>query len=131
MTSPTVAWTERELQLQERLERGETVVLNARKGKDDAIKAWARKKGLLVYIGRTARGGWRENDWRNPPTAYPSKDTPEERTAACQRFAEYLAGRPDLLARIHELKGKALVCWCAPLPCHGDHLASLANQKKG
>ena len=26
-----------------------------------------------------------------------------------------------------ELKGKDLVCWCSPLPCHGDVLLELAN----
>ncbi|GAG87489.1 unnamed protein product, partial [marine sediment metagenome] len=26
-----------------------------------------------------------------------------------------------------ELKGKDLVCWCAPLPCHADVLLELAN----
>lgn len=32
------------------------------------------------------------------------------------------------MRKIHtELKGKILGCWCAPLPCHGDTLAELAN----
>ncbi len=29
---------------------------------------------------------------------------------------------------IEELRGKDLVCWCAPLPCHADILLELANQ---
>jgi len=28
---------------------------------------------------------------------------------------------------LDELIGKDLVCWCAPLPCHGDVLLKLAN----
>lgn len=32
-------------------------------------------------------------------------------------------GRPDP----SELRGKDLVCWCFPLPCHGDVLLELAN----
>jgi hypothetical protein len=28
---------------------------------------------------------------------------------------------------LHELRGKDLVCWCAPKPCHGDVLLRLAN----
>ena len=28
-----------------------------------------------------------------------------------------------------ELKGKNLVCWCAPKPCHADVLLELANAK--
>jgi hypothetical protein len=40
---------------------------------------------------------------------------------------------PGLLPRIHELRGRSLVCWCKPLPgrpdvpCHGDVLLELAN----
>ena len=29
---------------------------------------------------------------------------------------------------IRELKGKDLVCWCAPKPCHADVLLELANR---
>jgi len=29
--------------------------------------------------------------------------------------------------QLPELNGKDLVCWCAPLPCHGDILLRLAN----
>lgn len=34
----------------------------------------------------------------------------------------------DLVAR---LRGKDLVCWCAPLPCHADVLLELANAADG
>lgn len=30
-------------------------------------------------------------------------------------------------AWLDELKGKDLICWCAPLPCHADVLLELAN----
>ena len=30
---------------------------------------------------------------------------------------------------IDSLRGKDLVCWCAPLPCHADVLIELANRK--
>ena len=32
-----------------------------------------------------------------------------------------------LVSYLTELKGKDLVCWCAPLPCHADILLELAN----
>jgi len=32
-----------------------------------------------------------------------------------------------LINDIEELRGKDLVCWCAPLPCHADILLELAN----
>ena len=33
-----------------------------------------------------------------------------------------------LTSQIKELRGKDLVCWCAPLPCHADILLELANK---
>ncbi len=30
---------------------------------------------------------------------------------------------------LEELREKDLVCWCAPLPCHGDLLLELANKE--
>jgi hypothetical protein len=33
-----------------------------------------------------------------------------------------------LINDVHELRGKDLVCWCAPEPCHGDLLLKLANE---
>lgn len=35
----------------------------------------------------------------------------------------------ELLKDINELKGKDLVCWCSPLPCHADVLLELANEE--
>jgi len=29
---------------------------------------------------------------------------------------------------LEDLKGKDLVCWCSPLPCHADVLLELANK---
>lgn len=28
---------------------------------------------------------------------------------------------------VHELRGKELACWCAPLACHGDVLKEMAD----
>lgn len=33
-----------------------------------------------------------------------------------------------LLMDLSELRGKDLVCWCAPLPCHADILLRIANE---
>lgn len=30
---------------------------------------------------------------------------------------------------LSELKGKNLICWCAPLECHADILLRLANEE--
>jgi hypothetical protein len=32
-----------------------------------------------------------------------------------------------LRQNLYRLRGKRLVCWCAPAPCHGDVLAELAD----
>jgi Domain of unknown function (DUF4326) len=31
------------------------------------------------------------------------------------------------MASLPELRGKDLLCWCAPEVCHGDELLELAN----
>jgi len=42
----------------------------------------------------------------------------------------YLPSRPDLLARLGEMRGMALGCWCAPAACHGDVLIE-AMERRG
>jgi hypothetical protein len=45
-------------------------------------------------------------------------------------FENWLQGNPKgqrLLRDIGQLRGKGLLCWCAPLACHGDVLLRLAN----
>lgn len=76
-----------------------------------------------VYIGRPS-------DWGNPFSHVRSaiaKFHVSTRVAAIQSFARWIKDQPALMARLHELKGKRLGCWCAPLPCHGDVLAALAD----
>ena len=41
-----------------------------------------------------------------------------------------LLNAPHLLKDLPELKGKDLVCWCAPAPCHADILVELANPEE-
>jgi hypothetical protein len=50
------------------------------------------------------------------------------RDEAVFRYKSHLLSQPDLMADLHELKGKRLGCYCAPLPCHGDVLAELADE---
>jgi len=40
---------------------------------------------------------------------------------------EWLLGQPHLMAKLVQLRGKDLVCSCAPLACHADTLMELAN----
>ncbi|MBP7619338.1 MAG: DUF4326 domain-containing protein [Gemmatimonadales bacterium] len=59
------------------------------------------------------------------PVAYPSGLTPEAEAA----ITEYLHHRRMvILARLRELRGKNLGCWCQlDAPCHVDVLLRLAN----
>lgn len=43
------------------------------------------------------------------------------------KYRHWIERQPDLMGDLHELKGKTLGCWCAPLACHGDVLAELAE----
>lgn len=88
-----------------------------------------RKEGKIVqgcdiYIGRQCTmGGWNlpKSDWYNPINVKDCKD----RTDCLQQYLDYMRTRPDLLARLGELKGKTLGCWCKPEMCHGDVLKAL------
>jgi len=71
-----------------------------------------------VYIGRGSK-------WGNPFVI--GKDG--NRDEVCDKYEAYLSSRPDLVLALTELKGKVLGCYCAPLRCHGDLLAFLANEE--
>jgi hypothetical protein len=77
-----------------------------------------------IYIGRPS-------DWGNPFT-HKEWTTAQfrvtNRAEAIAKFKEWILTQPQLLARLSELKGKTLGCWCSPLPCHGEVLAGLADQ---
>lgn len=70
-----------------------------------------------VYIGRGSI-------WGNPFVI--GKDG--NRTEVIQKFEHYLLAKPELLARIPELRGKRLACFCSPQACHGNVLARHADR---
>jgi hypothetical protein len=84
-------------------------------------KVWNKRdpnvpKGA-VYVGRPTK-------WGNPYTLIDEKN----RDDVIELFRTYLLAYPQLLeAAKAELRGKHLVCWCAPKPCHADVLLELAN----
>lgn len=49
------------------------------------------------------------------------------RDAAVDGFIAHLRRSPHIVSQIHRLRGKRLVCYCAPRRCHGDVLAALAD----
>jgi Domain of unknown function (DUF4326) len=82
----------------------------------------------VVYVGRALyRGGWQlaTSPLANPYR--PGRDGTREEVVAAYRV--HLLGRPDLLALLPRLQGRRLGCWCAPLPCHADVIAELADMR--
>ena len=80
-----------------------------------------------VYVGRPSK-------WGNPFTHMPVSKTAAlyhcgGREEAVESYRQHITlglGR-HLLDDLDELRGKDLVCWCAPLACHADILLELAN----
>ena len=85
-----------------------------------------------VYVGRPSKWG---NPWR-----IGEKHTDGHRLTREEVVEMYRRALPDMLASsydddfdefildLEKLRGKDLVCWCAPLPCHADILLKLANE---
>ncbi len=71
-----------------------------------------------VYVGRPSPFG-------NP---FPMRQE-ADRDAVCNLFDAWLEKNPALIERAkRELRGKDLVCWCAPLRCHAETLLRIANE---
>jgi hypothetical protein len=97
-----------------------TTVVNLKGHRDDPAFA------DVVYVGRAMyRGGWQlaASPLANP--FRPGSDGSREQVVA--QYRDYLLGRPDLVALLPALRGRTLGCWCAPLPCHADVIAQLAD----
>ncbi len=83
-----------------------------------------------VYIGRGSK--WGNRFTHMPITERMRQLTPNiekvaTRIMAVQLYADWIKTQPQLLAALHELRGKVLGCNCKPLSCHGDVLAQLAD----
>ena len=70
-----------------------------------------------VYVGRPSR-------WGNPYLI--GRDG--TRAEVIARYEADLVADPARMATLVTLRGRDLVCWCAPLPCHADVLLRLANR---
>lgn len=85
-----------------------------------------RRKAYDIYIGRPS-------EWGNPFKI----GTDGTREEVIREYRRWISTQPDLLKKIHTLKGKVLGCWCAedriltatpPYICHGQVLAKLADE---
>ncbi len=98
-------------------------------------KRYGKIPPSAVYIGRPSKWGnpykiggnvTLEEPFTNKVTIIETKLT-RERVLALYR--EYITEAiNDKALNIEELRGKDLVCWCSPEPCHGDILLELANK---
>lgn len=81
-----------------------------------------------VYVGRPTK-------WGNPYKVgkcyslwLNRKSIPFTHEDAVSAYIQHLNDSPDLREQLEELRGKDLVCWCAPEPCHADVLLEYANK---
>jgi len=72
-----------------------------------------------VYIGRGSK-------WGNPFHI----GTNGDRATVIAKYEHWLADQHHLLRALDELRGRDLVCFCAPQACHGDLLLRLANASR-
>jgi Domain of unknown function (DUF4326) len=89
----------------------------------------------FIYVGRHG-WGWKRSDWCNPfreDKAGEKRDGTHEAVVA--KHADWIVRQPHLMARLGELRGKVLGCWCCnwdghgepARPCHAVTLARLAD----
>lgn len=75
-------------------------------------------RGIGVYIGRPSK-------WGNPFVL--GRDGTRQEVVS--KFESWVRTQPELMKAIkEELKGKNLICYCAPNTCHGDVLIKIANE---
>lgn len=86
-------------------------VLNAR-------KVGKRSSATQLYIGRPSK-------WGNPFVI--GRDG--SRADVIAKYRAWIVAQPALLNALDELRGRDLICWCAPLACHGDVLIDLGSRR--
>lgn len=99
----------------------------------DAIRQ-AKADGRFVYVGRDQRQRpIGQRNWGNyAPDGKVDKtklDQIAEHKRAVEAFRKWVHTQPHLMTNVAELRGKALVCHCRGLPCHGEVLKELADKQ--
>ncbi len=69
-----------------------------------------------VYIGRPGM-------WGNPFVIGKGGT----RMEVVEKYERWLLRQPRLMAQLDRLRGRHLICWCAPSQRHGDVLLRLVN----
>lgn len=70
-----------------------------------------------VYIGRGSK-------WGNPFRI----GVHGSRNEVIAKYQDWIVTQPHLMAGLHELKGRDLLCYCSPFRCHGDVLRELSDK---
>lgn len=113
--APVEVWSPEERELQQRLRAGETVVVSFRCHEN--LIAWANERELFVRVDR-------QSEWGNPFKL----DRDGDRATVIAKYRDHFLPHTGLVNQLGQLRGKALGCWCAPEPCHGDVLAREAER---
>lgn len=80
-----------------------------------------------VYVGRPSKWG---NPFTHRKSGTQAKYVVRSRDAAVDAHRAWLLLNKELMADLHELRGRNLVCWCAPQRCHAETLLELANRQE-
>lgn len=88
---------------------------------EELPRVWnKRQKGIpneAIYVGRPT-------EWGNPYVI--GKDG--DRLTVVDKYKRWITSRGNLVQKCkEELRGKDLICWCAPEACHADVLLEIAN----
>ena len=100
---------------------GACVPCNGTGTKQRVPKVYNKKKPYpqnCIYVGRPTKFG--------NPFVIGQDGSREE---VIEKFEQWVKSNPKLIKEIKDkLRGKDLVCFCAPLACHADVLLKIANE---
>lgn len=89
---------------------------------DERPKVWNARRPQEIPAGAVLVD--RTTKWGNPIRLEDERD----RAKVLSEYEAWLDTQPELKAQARaELRGKHLVCWCAPKACHADILMKAAN----
>ncbi len=80
-----------------------------------------------VYIGREGHG--ESGYFGNPFPKKPGFSHADAIAAFDRYFKERVEADEEFRARVLELAGKRLACFCKPKSCHGDVIAAWVNEQ--
>lgn len=78
-----------------------------------------------VYIGRAGRG--LDGYFGNPYPVGVGRDRNQSVAKYQDYFHRRMEGDIEFAGRVHDLRGRVLLCFCKPLLCHGDVIAGYLN----